>query len=558
MPKPPTAGPAGPAAPNLVGLPPVGGGAKPPTPAGGLPPVAPTSGLPPAGGAGPKPPLPSPPSGTAPAATQPPGAAAAAPTAPKKASTQKPYMKYLKWAGGGVAVLLVLVFGLAIFGGRGGNNSVVDTPPVAPSTGRSSQGAGAADPTTGGSGSGSSGGQTVSLTYWSLWEPCSVFEEVFADFEAQFSGVVVNCQQQVSTDYRERLQTAIASRSGPDVFRYHASWTPMLSRELAPLPSSIMSAAEYRQTFYPIAEQQLQVDNQLVGIPLMYDGLVLYYNQDLFQTAGLTPPRTWSEVRDRARLLRLESGGSLSRGGIALGTASNVEHFSDILGLLILQNGGDPADPTDQRVVDAVKFYTNFASSDPVWSDQLPRSTVAFARGEVAMMIAPSWRAHEVETLNPDLNFGVTGVPQLSAQADGEDMTWATYWAEGVSAQSQNQTEAWELLKFMASAQSQQDLFSAQSQIRGFGEPFSRQDLVSRVGSNEVVSAVLSEAGMAQNWYLNSFTHDNGLNDQIIKYYEDAINAVLAGTEAESAMQTVAQGTQQVLNQYGGTQSGAY
>ena len=51
---------------------------------------------------------------------------------------------------------------------------------------------------------------------------------------------------------------------------------------------------------------------------------------------------------------------------------------------------------------------------------------------------------------------------------------------------------------------------------------------------------------------MSSFTHDNGINDQIIKYYEDAINAMVNdGKTVENVLSTVEQGVRQVLRQYG-------
>lgn len=65
-------------------------------------------------------------------------------------------------------------------------------------------------------------------------------------------------------------------------------------------------------------------------------------------------------------------------------------------------------------------------TKDGVWDDKLPSSTVAFARGDVAMMFAPSWRAHEIAAQNPDLKFKTTTLPQLS----DERISWGSYWAE--------------------------------------------------------------------------------------------------------------------------------
>jgi multiple sugar transport system substrate-binding protein len=372
--------------------------------------------------------------------------------------------------------------------------------------------------------------------------------EVFAEFEKQNPGITVNYQQQSPKDYRERLQSAIAAGRGPDVYRFHASWVPMLQRELNELNDAV-SAADFQATYQPAAVAQLVVGGKIAGIPLMYDGLALLYNVDMLKTANATPPTTWADLKRLASELRLpkETTQPIQRAGVALGNATNVEHFSDILGLLLLQNGADPLDPTSQAAQDALLFYTNFVKSDRVWNAQLPASTVAFARGDVAMIFAPSWRIHEIRAMNPSLKFGVAPVPQLGTTKMG----WGTYWAEGMSAQSKYKKESLKLLGFLHSAAAQRLFFSAASKVRAFGEIPGRKDVATEVGSDPLLTAYLSDAPVARDWWLNSSTFDNGVNDQIIKYYEDAVTAILGGKEIKETMNTVKSGTTQVLRQYG-------
>jgi multiple sugar transport system substrate-binding protein len=390
-------------------------------------------------------------------------------------------------------------------------------------------------------------GSSVTLTYWGLWETTPVMQEVISDFEQSHPGIKVNYQQQSYKDYRERLQTAIVSGRGPDIFRYHASWVPMLKQELNPMPSSIYTPADFEQTFYPVAREQLTLNNQLVGIPLMYDGLALYYNEEMLRTANAQPPTTWAEVKKLASQLTIRNGTRIQRGGIALGNATNVEHFSDILGLLMLQNGADPTDPTTAAAQDALLFYTNFVKEDKVWDATLPSSSVAFARGDVAMMIAPSWRVHDIQALNPNLKFSTAPVPQLT----NNKITWGSYWAEGVNAQSKYKTESWTFLKYLSSADVLKKFQAAASKTRSFGELYPRKDLATEMGNPQFTSAYMSDAPYAKNWYLNSYTHDNGLNDSLIKYYEDAITATVGGADPAAALKTVGQGTTQTLRQYG-------
>lgn len=397
-------------------------------------------------------------------------------------------------------------------------------------------------------------GEQMVLTYWGLWEPSAVWEEVISDYEAAHPGISIDYRVQSHKDYRERLQTAIASGNGPDAFRYHASWTPQLASDLAVLPGTVMGEGEFQNTFYPVAAQQLQVDGKLVGLPIMYDGLVLYYNTSILQAAGAEPPATWAELKQLANQLTVPSdrnqraNGTIQRSGLAIGNASNVDHFSDILGLLILQNGGDPGEPAFAEVRDALLFYTNFAKEDLVWNSTLPNSTVAFARGDAAMMFAPSWRAHDIKALNPSLQFATAPVPQLSENR----VAWANYWAEGVNQRSTHKTEAWEFLRYLTQPDVMQKLYSAQAQVRSFGEPYSRVDLAGELQDDPDVGAVLQDAPIAQSWFMNSTTHDNGLNDNIIGYYRTAVNAVLEGENLDDVLLALERGVKQELRQYQG------
>ena len=452
---------------------------------------------------------------------------------PVFARVQKSPMKFLPIILGGLLFLAVIIFALLRFMGGSSSGGSVSIEPDNVS--------GGAKPVTQ-----TPSKQTI-LTYWGLWEPDEALAAALDEFGTQNPGVIVEYKKQSPQEYRERLQSAIAAGNGPDLFRFHASWTPMLRAELDPMPSSVMSKSEFAQTFYPVASQQLTYNNQIVGVPLMYDGLSLYYNKQAFKTANVAVPASWADLKTAAKTLTIKSGEQVERAGIALGTASNVEHFSDVLGLLMLQNGADLTNPSSKEAEQALIFYTDFVTKLGAWDETMPSSTIAFARGDVAMMFAPSWRAHEVMALNPQLEFGIVPAPKLTEAR----LAWASYWAEGVNSQSKNKDLAWKLLKYLSSAEIQQQLYSTQSKLRSFGEPYSRVELADKLIDDSFVGAYLEDAPVATGWYLNSATHDNGLNDQLISYYEDAVNMVLAGEDVSVALEPVVNGTSQILRQYG-------
>ncbi len=471
------------------------------------------------------------PAGAAPTLAQA-ATAPAAPAGPAIAQPRKSVLRYLPMILGGVVLLGVIAFAASRFLG-GGTTQPADTSDVGSSTNQPQRTTVPAQQTT--------------LEYWGLWEPSEVLSSVIATYEKEHPGVKINYTKQAHQNYRERLETAVSSGTGPDIFRFHAAWTPMLGPELAPLPSSVMTSAEFKTTYYPVVSQQLQYNGQYVGVPLMYDGLALLYNKDILDTAGAQPPTTWAELSALAARLTVRSGDTVQRAGVALGNSANVEHFSDILALLMLQNGADFTKPNSPEVRDALLFYTKFMRTDRVWNATLPPSTVAFARGDAAMVFAPSWRIHEIQARNPNLKIGVAPVPKLS----DDRIAWATYWAEGVNAKSKKTAAAFEFLKYLSSKEVLQQLYSEASKVRGFGELYPRVDMADLIATNPLVAAYLQDAPYATGWHLSSFTHDNGINDQLIKYYEDAVTAVSTGKSAEDVLLTVDQGTKQVLRQYG-------
>ena len=389
----------------------------------------------------------------------------------------------------------------------------------------------------------------MSLTYWGLWEPEAIMTQIIDDYRKTHPSVAITYVRQSPKDYRERLQSSLAKGEGPDLFRWHNTWLAMLKNDLTPVPGSIYSAAEFDTTFFPIAKKDVYISGQYYGIPLEFDALALFVNEDIFaQNPAVKVPTTWDNFRQTAfKLTQRDTRGQVTRGGAAMGTTNNVDHFSDILGLMILQNGGDPGKPGEETTTSALKFYTLFSKQDRSWSEALPNSTLAFATGKAAMMIAPSWRALEVNQLNPKLEFKLYPVPQLP----GTNVAWASYWIEGVAKKSQKQESACEFLKYLSSPEALTKMYQLAGQNRLFGEPYPRQDMVTLLQADPFTGAIITQALSSRSWPLASRTFDNGLNDRIIKYYEDAINAYLNDQEEKQILDALTSGVTQVLSQYG-------
>ena len=393
------------------------------------------------------------------------------------------------------------------------------------------------------------------IVWWGLWEDAGNVSSIISEYESKNPGVKIKYVRQSNVDYRERLTNALAKGTGPDIFRFHNTWVPMYKSELDKVPSSVYTVSEFTTNFYPVAVSDMTLGSSLVGVPIEYDGLSLYINEEIFEKSGKSLPLTWNELRQSARELTIkDENGTITQAGVALGRTENVDHWPEILGLMMLQNGADLTKPSGKLAEDALDFYTIFSKDDGVWDATLPSSTVAFAGGKLAMYFGPSWRAHEIRLQNPNLRFKTIPVPQLpKTEANEADVNYASYWAEGVWARSKNKTEAWKFLKFLSSKETLESFYNASSKTRMFGEPYPRQDMENSLKDHPIIGSTILGAKTAQTWFLQSRTWDGptGINSQINKYFEDAINLVNSGKEAKVALEPVTAGVIQVLSQYG-------
>jgi multiple sugar transport system substrate-binding protein len=396
------------------------------------------------------------------------------------------------------------------------------------------------------------GGQAVTLTYWGLWEPEAIYQTVIPDFQKTHPKVTIKYLKQSPQNYGSRLATALAGNSSPDIVRLHNTWVGNLKNYLSPAPASIFTNSSFKNTFYPVAASDLIVNSQILAVPLEYESLALYVNEDILRSSGREVPTIWdgdSGFLATARKLTVkDSNNRIITSGAAMGTASNTDHWQDILSLMMLQAESNlTKNPGSDQAAGALNYYAAFATGDRTWDETLENSTLAFANGKVAMYFGPSWRYFDLKAINPNLNFKIYPVPQL---AGGTTVNFASYWAEAVSKKSPNQKIAWEFVQFLSSKDTLAKLYAAEANLRGFGEPYSRKDMASLLTADPNVGVFISGAPTAKSWHLSSFTSDGetGINSRIGKYYLDAVNSVIRGTDAKSALTTVASGVNQVLN----------
>lgn len=413
-------------------------------------------------------------------------------------------------------------------------------------------------------------GKVVTLNYWGLWEDRSLLEGVIADFEAKNPNIKINYKTQQKNDYRSRLSGRLSKDPSvdevPDIFRLHSSWLPMYSDSLAPVPDTTAKSIGLDSDYYTVYKNDLKVNSRYLAIPLMYDGLSLFYNRDLIEKSQSPLPKTWWDLQTiSSNLTVLDNNGRLKVAGVAMGLTDNVDHWNDIVGIILKQNGADftkDDSKNNESVQGVISYYADFATKYKTWDESMPPSTQAFAEGKLAFYFAPSWRVFNIEELNPSLNFAITTIPQLpilsspggSASSSDIEMTnihWASYWVEGVNSKSSHQKEAWIFLEYLSSREVLEKMFTTASQTRSFGEIYPRISMATSLSSNPKIKPFISVANNAESGYLSSRTFDAGLNSELSQYFADAINSIaLKNADPATTMTDLRSGINQVIQKY--------
>ena len=323
--------------------------------------------------------------------------------------------------------------------------------------------------------------EQVVLNYWGLWEEPQAIEGVISDYESKNPGVKINYTRNQITNYRSRLQTRLetdqTNSDAPDIFRIHESWLPMFQGDLAKVPTAIATNIGLDNDYFDVYKNDIKDGASWIAVPLMYDGLSLFYNKDLIDSAQVSLPKSWWDLETAAKTLTVRDGnGKIKVAGVALGITDNVDHWSDILGLMLKQGGVNilsTDEGENKKLEDTLTFYTLFRTQDHVWDETLPNSTQLFANGKLAFYFGPSWRVFNIEdTKIPTLKYAITTVPQLptmtsdqTSDANLTNINWSTYWVEGVNPKSKNQTEAWKFLAFLSAKENLEKLYAAASHI---------------------------------------------------------------------------------------------
>lgn len=334
--------------------------------------------------------------------------------------------------------------------------------------------------------------QPVTLSYWGVFNNTADFTELFADYKALHPNITINYSKFRAEEYKQKLLEAFAEDRGPDLFSIHNTWIGEYKNNLEAMPSSVkipfqeikgsikketittikkipsISLMNLKNDFVEVVYDDCVRDGKIYCLPLNIDNLALYYNRDLLNANAIPfPPKTWEEFQENTqKITKYDKDGYILQSAAPLGTSGNISRFSDILSLLMIQNGAVMNDgdrvafnmpigaSTYVPAMRALQFYKAFSNPSKevyTWNNEMPNSLDTFIQGRTAFFFGYSYHKPIIQARAPKLNFAISEVPQISEASIGSaGINVANYWVEVVPKKSKQKDIAWNFIQFVA------------------------------------------------------------------------------------------------------------
>lgn len=285
------------------------------------------------------------------------------------------------------------------------------------------------------------------VTMWGSWSGAQVDQldaHAAAFNESQDEYEVEYVPQEI---VEEKLLTSLAGGQVPDVVLWDRYQTSLYAPKgaLSSIDELVSEDSVDLEQFYGPSVDEMTVDGELYGLPLLVDNRSLYYNKTILAEAGIEPPTTWEELRTAAEALTIREGGKLTQSGFLL----------DDLGLFnvyLWQTGGELLNDDQTEVLfdspegaEVLDYWQGLLEAG-VYEQGFGDGIDAFAQGTAAMKMNGPWALADLDKVE-GLEYGIVPPP---AGPDGDTGAAMGGFGLVIPEGAKNAEGAWEFMKWWA------------------------------------------------------------------------------------------------------------
>ena len=312
-------------------------------------------------------------------------------------------------------------------------------------------------------GCGRSSEPVTTIKFWGMGNEGEMVKSLIAEFERRNPTIKVEVQQIPWTAAHEKLLTAYAGESTPDVCQLGNTWLPEFTvlNSLEPLEpfTSRSSLIDVHDIFPGVLKTNI-LDSVLYGIPWYVDTRLIYYRKDILKQAGYDEfPKTWSEVMKAAETIKRQANAKKSTVyPFFLPTNEWVPAIA-----LGMQSGGNLLKENNSRGnFSGPEFTKAFTLMSDIYRKEYSPSGMqlitnlyeSFSDGLIAMYITGPWNIGEFSRrIRPELQkeWMTAPLPTMDSLMPGVSLPLGTSLV--MFRNSRHKEAAWKLIEFLASTE---------------------------------------------------------------------------------------------------------
>ncbi|PAD75764.1 ABC transporter substrate-binding protein [Paenibacillus campinasensis] len=266
------------------------------------------------------------------------------------------------------------------------------------------------------SGEGGKSGKTE-LLFWSPFSGADgpFMKQIVDRYNASQDQYSVKFVIQPNGEYYKQLDVALsAAKDRPDLVIMHLDQIPTYQNkgQLQAIDEIAANAGLSKSDYVEAAIDYATIEGKWYGIPLDIHPLVMYYNEDLFEKAGIASPPTTREEFENATQQLTDQGAGVY--GYVVPTLWPQQF---IFPTLVWQNGGELWNGSDvaynsPEAVEMVEWLRSLIDMgvSPANVQQDGENTL-FLQGKNAIQFNGPWMKSQFDEAG--LNYGVAPVPQI-------------------------------------------------------------------------------------------------------------------------------------------------
>lgn len=304
------------------------------------------------------------------------------------------------------------------------------------------------------------------LTFWAMGRESEAVAQLMPAFEREHPDIRVDVQQLPWKAAHQKLLTAIAGDTTPDVAQLGNTWLAEMCAldALEPLqPYVERSRAVQPADYFPGIWATNRIDGTLVGIPWYVDTRLLFYRKDLLAAAGFdAPPRDWAAWS--RQLAALQAQAAPDHYAILLPT----NEFEQLLSLALqqdeplLRDGGRYGNFESAGFKRALAFYVErFKRHEaPLLANtEVPNPWAEVGRGVYAFYFSGPWNIGEFRQRLPASRQDEWATAPLPGP-HGPGAGIASGSSLVIFRHSPRKAQAWLLIEYLSRPEVQQQFYA--------------------------------------------------------------------------------------------------